>query len=166
MFIQNLEEDVGLLHFIDRAKTLEIGDIHRSNSQFLAFDVGIAELQTLSRTNGLLNDVCMNGIPKLLHELFVKDPEHQIPAERCAIFSTYDLYRIRYRASDAELWRSTNCHKFWEKNVWIIPIHREAECHWVLAVLYLQDKEIHLFDSLAGKVSWNHDIQVLNISIN
>ncbi|KJA14937.1 hypothetical protein HYPSUDRAFT_106807, partial [Hypholoma sublateritium FD-334 SS-4] len=63
-----------------------------------------------------------------------------------------------YQASDSELWRSTHHHKFWEKDVWIIPIHRQTERHWVLAVLYLQHSEVHVFDSLAGNALWNEDI--------
>lgn len=110
--------------------------------------------------DGLLNDVCMNGLPKLLQELFARDPQHRLPAGRCAIFSTYDLNRVCYRASNSELWRSTYRHKFWEKDVWIIPIHRPLERHWVLAVLYLQHREVHVFDSLAGKASWSQDITV------
>lgn len=103
----------------------------------------------------------MNGLPSLLQALFNRDPQHTISASRCVIFSTYDLNRIRYKATDAELWRNTYRREFWTKDIWILPIHRRSECHWVLAVIYLQHKEVHIFDSLAGKASWHRDIQVL-----
>ncbi|KJA14936.1 hypothetical protein HYPSUDRAFT_412056 [Hypholoma sublateritium FD-334 SS-4] len=92
----NLEEDVNLLRFINQAKTLQIGNNYkrRDHSRSQAFDLGSAELQILSAKDGLLNDVCMNGLPKLLQALFIRDPQHQIPAGRCTIFSTYDLNRI------------------------------------------------------------------------
>lgn len=120
--------------------------------------------------SGLLNDGCMNGLPALLQEIFVAAPQYQDSASRCAIFSTYDLHRIRYKAPDAELWRNTYRREYWTKDTWIIPIHRRSECHWVLAVLYLQRREVHIFDSLAGKAAWRQDIQVMltlvNLSLN
>ena len=152
-----------MLRFIDRAKALRIDSCSRDPSQLSpaeAFDLGSRELQILSSRTSFLNDICMNGLPKLLQALFARDLRHQVSSSKCAIFSTYDLNRIRYRASDAELWRNTRRLKFWEKDVWIIPIHRPQERHWVLAVLYLQFKEVHVFDSLAGKLSWHSDIEV------
>ena len=130
------------------------------HSQSQGFDLGPTELQILSSKDSLLNDICINGLSKLLQALFIRDSWHQTSAGRCAIFSTYDLNRIRYQASDHELWRSTRRLNFWERDIWIIPVHRRTENHWVLAVLYLQHKEVHVFDSLAVRASWDQDIKV------
>ncbi|KAF8911109.1 hypothetical protein CPB84DRAFT_1657462, partial [Gymnopilus junonius] len=90
---------------------------------------------------------------------------HSMAAEHCAIFLTYDLNRIWYKALDAELWRSTYSKVFWSKLVWIVPIHRPSECHWVLAVVHLQLQEVHLFDSLAWRSSWRRDIPDISVFI-
>ena len=135
-------------------------DSNRHNCcQSQGFDLGPTELQILSTKDSFLNAICMNGLSNLLKALFVRDSWHHSSASRCAIFSTYDLHRIRSNATDYELWRSTRHLKFWEMDIWILPIHRRTESHWVLAVLYLQRKEVHVFDSLAGR-AWNQDIKV------
>ncbi|KAG1892711.1 hypothetical protein F4604DRAFT_1565355 [Suillus subluteus] len=70
--------------------------------------------------------------------------------QSCAILSTHDLPRIRYNASDEILWRNTSWTLFWEKDVWILPIHRPSPVgHWVFCMIYIQTKQLHLFDSLA-----------------
>ncbi|KAF8178009.1 hypothetical protein BJ912DRAFT_856565, partial [Pholiota molesta] len=125
-----------------------------------------SELQILNTKDALLDDICINGLSTFLHELFTRDPHHHASASRCAIFSTYELIRIRYKAPDVELWKSTYRHNFWTKDIWIVPIHRRSECHWVLAIVYLQRREVHLFDSLAGRASWNRDVQSVSVFIS
>lgn len=130
------------------------------SSRLHAYDLGNEELQILNTRDGLLNDICINGLPALLQALFIRDPRHHNSASRCVVFSTYDLYRIRYKASDAELWRSTYRREFWSKAVWIIPIHRRTENHWVMAVLHLERREVHLYDSFGRRPAWHQDVQV------
>jgi Ulp1 family protease len=78
-----------------------------------------------------------------------------------AIFSTHDLPRIRYNAIDDMLWRNTSWTRYWEKDVWVLPIHRPSNVgHWVLCVIYFSRKELHLFDSLAEWKPWRHDVKV------
>jgi Ulp1 family protease len=81
--------------------------------------------------------------------------------QSCAILSTHDLSRIRYNASDDILWRNTVWTSFWEKDIWIIPIHRPAPVgHWVFCAVYFATKELHLFDSLAARRPWQNDVKV------
>ncbi len=107
-----------------------------------------------------MNDLCINGSLVLLQELFLRDPQHCDRASQCVVFSTYDLHRIHYKASDAELWRNTHRREYWSKTVWIIPIHRRGANHWVMAVLYLERKEVHLYDSFGSQPAWHQDVQV------
>ncbi|KAJ7696295.1 hypothetical protein B0H17DRAFT_1131077 [Mycena rosella] len=70
------------------------------------------------------------------------------------------IARVQSRASDEELWRHLHHTWFWEKSLWLIPIHRAWEEHWVLAVVDVGHQQILFFDSLGvqGR-SWRWDIQ-------
>ncbi|KAF9479003.1 hypothetical protein BDN70DRAFT_807721 [Pholiota conissans] len=157
--IVNLAEDRALINFINQSAAFP------TSPYFQAYGLGADELRILTKTNALLNSSCINGLSALLQRLFTRDPLHSAAANRCVIFSTYDLVRIDYKASDAELWRNTYRTEFWSKDTWIIPIHRQSQCHWVLAVVYLSSGRIHLFDSLAGRVS-QRDIRNISIFIS
>ncbi|KAG2348191.1 hypothetical protein BDR05DRAFT_504881 [Suillus weaverae] len=77
------------------------------------------------------------------------------------MLSTYDLPRIRDNARDEVIWRNASWTSYWEKNVWILPIHRPSNAgHWVICIIYLRTKELHLFDSLADQESWESDVKV------
>lgn len=78
-----------------------------------------------------------------------------------ATFSTHDVPRIHYNATDNMLWRNSSWMHYWEKDVWVLPIHRALNVsHWVLCIIYLSRKELHLFDSLAKCKPWKHDVMV------
>ncbi|KAG2139317.1 hypothetical protein DEU56DRAFT_735682 [Suillus clintonianus] len=110
------------------------------------------DISFLASPTAYLNDVCINGCAVLL--------QIDIPNPTVAIFSTHDLPRIRYNAADDILWRNTSWTRYWEKDVWVIPIHRPTSVgHWVVCIIYLSRKEIHLFDSLAERKPWKHDLK-------
>ncbi|KAJ7463706.1 hypothetical protein FB451DRAFT_1139435 [Mycena latifolia] len=91
---------------------------------------------------------------------------HAETANKCAVFSTYDLPRIRYKLSDDALWGYVQHTKYWEKNLWLIPIHRVDEEHWVLAVVDLGNQQILFFDSLALRAGgWRQDIRDVMVLI-
>ena len=120
-------------------------------SSFMAEDVVI-----LANPTGCLNDVCINGRIPLLFSL-IKPPD----ANCFAVFSTHDLPRIRYNASDESLWRGTRHTMFWTKDTWILPIHRPSPVgHWVLCIALFPRRELYLFDSLAEEKGWPADVQV------
>ncbi|RDB20436.1 putative ubiquitin-like-specific protease 1B, partial [Hypsizygus marmoreus] len=120
------------------------------------------ELDILANPNGRLNDGCLNGVAHLLQAVF-SQPGHEshYPSGRCAIFSTFDLHMVRYHASDADIWRRTRATQYWERAVWILPIHRRSPSeHWVLAIIYPEARRVLLFDSFAGGARlWRHEIQ-------
>ncbi|KAG2117886.1 uncharacterized protein F5147DRAFT_565833, partial [Suillus discolor] len=50
---------------------------------------------------------------------------------------------------------------YWAKEVWILFIHRPSNVgHWVLCVVHLQSKKLHLFDSFAEWKPWKVNIKV------
>ncbi|KIO06302.1 hypothetical protein M404DRAFT_70591, partial [Pisolithus tinctorius Marx 270] len=68
----------------------------------------------------------------------------------CTILLTHDLPCIRYHAEDNILWCNTSHMCYWEKPIWILPIHRPSPAgHWVICVVKFTSKQILLFDSLA-----------------
>jgi hypothetical protein len=90
-----------------------------------------------------------------------------MPNPTVAVFSTFDLPRIRYNAADDMLWRNTSWMRYWEKDVWVLPIHRPSGVgHWVVCIIYLSRKELHLFDSLAERKPWKQDVKVGSLSLS
>ncbi|KAF7357059.1 hypothetical protein MSAN_01299300 [Mycena sanguinolenta] len=89
------------------------------------------DLDTLQMRRGRLNNYCLNGAAAALHRLF-SNPSAQTAthANRCAVLSTLDLVRIRYKASDDTVWKFLSPISYWDKPMWLIPIHRPTEEHW------------------------------------
>ena len=118
------------------------------------------DLKRLQPTK-MLNDVCINGCAALLQEHFSSLENGTTTfSRRCAIFSTYDLPRVRYQGYEDGLWRNTYKLKYWEKDVWILPIHRPEALHWVLCVADLRAHQLFLFDSFAELRPWEEDVPV------
>ncbi|KAJ7841963.1 hypothetical protein B0H13DRAFT_2205233 [Mycena leptocephala] len=119
----------------------------------------IDDLDTLTNPRGRLNGFCLNGVAGALHAFFSRpDSPCRLEASNCAVMSTLDLHRIRYNASDAEVWRFVSPTMFWNKSTWLLPIHRRAEEHWVLAVIPVYQRRVFIFDSLASKGGWRRDL--------
>lgn len=115
-----------------------------------------------------LNDTCMNGLGRYLLNLFSMPSNPASPSSRrCALFSTFDLLTERYHASDADLWRRTRNVEYWNKDIWILPIHRSQPVgHWVMCTISLGSRELFLFDSLAEKVPWKRETKVRSCCIH
>ncbi|KII84489.1 hypothetical protein PLICRDRAFT_117716 [Plicaturopsis crispa FD-325 SS-3] len=124
-----------------------------NNSRGACFETN--DLQILASATARLNDNCMNGSARLLQSL-----SSAPNVSRCAIFSTFELVRIRDKASDDILWRNTRRLSYWLKDIWIVPIHRTTPVgHWVLCTVYPRQRELFLFDSLCGQRAWSSDIE-------
>ena len=101
-----------------------------------------------------LSSGCINGCAALFQALFSNQGEF-------AIFSTYTLVHIRSNVNDEVLWRNIRDTRYWKRAIWILPIHRETQSHWVLAILRPADGLIRVFDSFAQRTkSWSADIAV------
>lgn len=113
------------------------------------------DIALLASPTACLNDTCINGCAVLLFSKL-----KSVVTGRCALLTSHDLPRIRYNASDDILWRNVSYTRYWEKDIWILPIHRPSNIgHWVLCVVRLSSKELHLFDSLAEKKPWKNDVK-------
>ncbi|KAJ7482778.1 hypothetical protein FB451DRAFT_1129761 [Mycena latifolia] len=125
------------------------------------------DISRIQSSNGRLNGLTINALAAaFLNLLGYPTSPHAESANKCAIFSTYDLPRIRYKASDDALWGFVNHTKYWEKALWLIPIHRVDEEHWVLAVVDVGHQQIFFFDSLAVRArGWRQDIRDIMILI-
>ncbi|KAJ7083045.1 hypothetical protein C8R43DRAFT_850632, partial [Mycena crocata] len=77
----------------------------------------------------------------------------------CTIFSTYDLPQVRYNDSDSALWQNTRHIEFWAKPIWLIPIHRPTQQHWVLIIASIPEQRLFFFDSLGARSSWRRDLR-------
>jgi hypothetical protein len=92
--------------------------------------------------------------------MYTCHPAFSKHTKRCAILSTFDLLRVRYNTTDDSLWRNLKKTKFWERDIWIIPIHRAKSCHWVLSVANPARREFLIFDSFASPTCWKQDLWV------
>jgi Ulp1 protease family, C-terminal catalytic domain len=122
------------------------------------------DLDILKSPTARFNDVGINGGAALLHRFYLL--RNKTSAERCALLSTFDLPRVRYNASDEELWRYIHRSSYWQKDVWILPIHRKSAEHWVLCVITLREHQLYLFDSLAARRPWRQDVKDIMCLVN
>ncbi len=75
------------------------------------------------------------------------------------VLSTYAMTVQRDpTGNDEKLWGIVRRTRFWEQNVWIVPIHQPD--HWVVAVVYLEERRIAYFDSFAPVNSWDEEAKV------
>lgn len=78
------------------------------------------------------------------------------------MLSTHDLPRICYHAEDNALWCNVSWTCYWEKSIWILPIHRPSPAgHWVICIVKFSSKQLLLFDSLVEQRPWKHNIKVI-----
>ncbi|EGO03716.1 hypothetical protein SERLA73DRAFT_27649, partial [Serpula lacrymans var. lacrymans S7.3] len=66
----------------------------------------------------------------------------------CAVFSTFNLPLVHDDATDDRLWMSVRWRHYWERDIWIVPIHRPGLVgHWTAAIIKLKTLKIHHFNS-------------------
>ncbi|KAJ7878778.1 hypothetical protein B0H14DRAFT_2341821 [Mycena olivaceomarginata] len=121
----------------------------------------MSDLHRLHSATGRLNDVALNGGAATLLNIY--DQPHSPyagSAGDCTLLSTFDLHRIHYKASDAVLWRNLSHTMYWEKRLWLIPIHHPKDQHWVIVVAAVHKEHLFfLLDSLGEQRGWRQDIQ-------
>jgi Ulp1 family protease len=126
--------------------------------------IEVADLQRIRSPTGRLNNFALNGLAASLLNIFGHPHSPTAAAaDRCAVFNTHDLTRIRYKANDDELWRNVHHTMFWDKPIWLVPIHRRAEEHWVLVAVSVPQQELYFFDSFAEKSGWQRDLRVSSL---
>ncbi|KAI0706515.1 hypothetical protein C8Q76DRAFT_629740 [Earliella scabrosa] len=121
-----------------------------------------SDLDRLRDPSAWLNDDCINGCIQLLVRCFgTARTLHGSPA----FISSFAMAQQRSnQATDESYWRNHHTSRFWEKDVWVFPVHRPAEKHWEVAVVYFQKRRIAYFDSFGDQASWKNEIKlVLNL---
>ncbi|KAI0710611.1 hypothetical protein C8Q76DRAFT_624385 [Earliella scabrosa] len=121
-----------------------------------------ADVERLRNPSSWLNDDCINGCIQLLLRYFGgAATTHGNPA----FISSFAMSQQRSnKATDESYWRNYHTSRFWEKDMWVFPIHQPAKQHWEVAVVYFQTRRIAYFDSFGDKNSWKNEIKlVLNL---
>ncbi|KAJ7575197.1 hypothetical protein C8J56DRAFT_1120069 [Mycena floridula] len=116
-------------------------------------DFGREDLEILVTPDRWLNSGCINGLAALL-QLHIRSRSH-------CILSSWVLTCT----ADVRLWNLMWHQCYWEKDIWIIPIHRIQQQHWVLCVVLPQSHSLYLFDSYAAPAkSWSQDLdKIVNL---
>ncbi|KAF7337089.1 ULP-PROTEASE domain-containing protein [Mycena venus] len=141
-------------HFVIRG-----GNLHN-------LEVEPCDLDRILAPIGRLNGEGINGVAASLHSIYSNQySPYAAAATQCALLSTYDLTRVHYKASDAELWRFLGPTEYWTKALWLIPIHRPVEQHWVCAVVDVHRQSIYFFDSFAACSGWRPNLRDIMILI-
>ncbi|KAJ7168055.1 hypothetical protein B0H12DRAFT_1040625, partial [Mycena haematopus] len=118
-----------------------------------------------SRT-GRLNNFALNGLAASLLNLFDGSSELHAPhASQCAVLNTYNIHRVRFKATDAILWKNLSPTQYWDKGLWLVPIHRASEEHWVVVVVAVREQKLFFFDSFAQRQGWRRDLRDVMILI-
>ena len=106
------------------------------------------DLDRLCNPTSQLNDVCINLGSTVIHSNLWDDS-----TSKCAIFSSFIMKYIEDDANPHTIWKNTRFLSYWEQKIWLIPIHRQIERHWILCVVHLEEGEMHIFDSFASQGS-------------
>ncbi|KAJ7738454.1 hypothetical protein DFH07DRAFT_966042 [Mycena maculata] len=105
------------------------------------------DLAPLRHPTSLLNNFCINGLAAALLEFCTHnmDPTAAGVARQCAVLTTHELPR------------------YWEKAVWIVPVHRLSEKHWVLIIVMPHEESMYFFDSMNGE-NWRPDLRLMMVT--
>lgn len=105
--------------------------------------VNAAMVALLSRPSSLLSGDAMNGCAFLLTSLASRQFS-------TAALHSYLLHYHRLNPNNPLIWKLVKRTSYWEKDIWVIPVHVVKKEHWVLATVYVKQRRIDIFDSLAG----------------
>ncbi|KAJ7890404.1 hypothetical protein B0H13DRAFT_2341035 [Mycena leptocephala] len=133
---------------------------------FRPMEITVRDMAPFVRPTGRLTGFGLNGVAASLHTIFSSTfSPTTASASQCAILSTYDLPCVRYKGSDPDLWHRVAPTQYWEKPLWLIPIHRPQEEHWVLVVVVVPTRELFFFDSMASRRGWRQDLREVMVLI-
>ncbi|KAJ7578925.1 hypothetical protein C8J56DRAFT_797027 [Mycena floridula] len=132
--------------------------VARRLPQVKAISLTTSDLDILRTPDAWLNSGCIDTLGAWIQILLAKSSQ---TAQHCAIFSTL-VFPKAAAGRDLLLWTLIRDSEYWSKDIWIIPIHRPSEHHWVLAVTIRSQMKLYLYDSFAGDLaSWSDDISKL-----
>ncbi|KAK1217897.1 hypothetical protein PQX77_019429 [Marasmius sp. AFHP31] len=102
-------------------------------------------LARIDKETAWLSADCVNSCSALL--------QHTFGGSECALITTFAMQTFLNdkRLGLGTVWRLTRGTKYWEKNVWIIPIHDPERMYWCLAIAHWERKQITIFNSFASR---------------
>jgi hypothetical protein len=118
---------------------------------------------SMVRDPKMLTDEALNGLAALILHNVLPNIVSGNTSSACALFTSHDILMGSYPCSTIDLWRRTKATRFWEKAVWIMPINRPEEQHWVCAVVYPLERRLGLFDSFGNRAGWDDDVEVSSV---
>ncbi|KAF7337111.1 hypothetical protein MVEN_02148700 [Mycena venus] len=168
----NLSEDSSLLQDL-QARNLSLETIQNqhirtvvSNNGRPKLQINACDWQRISSPTGRLNNFGLNGLAASFLNIYGHPHSPTAAsANHCAVFSTYNLHHVRYKVNDDYLWRAVQPTAYWGKPIWLVPIHRKKEEHWVFVVLFVREQRIFFFDSFAQRCGWRQDLQDIMVFI-
>ncbi|KAI0707020.1 hypothetical protein C8Q76DRAFT_629548 [Earliella scabrosa] len=117
------------------------------------------DLDRLRQPEAWLNDDCINGCMELLAQHFGTD---RVVGGDPAFLSSYAMASQRGGQSDDEqVWRVNHIARYWEKDVWLVPVHKWDGHHWELAIVYFRSCRIAYFDSFGMRTSWEDEAKTV-----
>ncbi|OCH83804.1 hypothetical protein OBBRIDRAFT_742683 [Obba rivulosa] len=123
----------------------------------VSISISPADYHRLANPSGLLNSDCINSCGVLLQHALATSG-----TRRCAIFSTWDVDTAALSNDGGALARSTRHTSFWERDIWLVPIHRPGSDdqvgHWTLVIVDIAKRILLHFDSFADRMLWRDDI--------
>lgn len=141
--------------------TSSVSRLRRSTEALPSIYFDKPSIARLMDPQAMLNDTCMNEGLQLLISHF--QPDH---LDRCAIFTTYTMAYVQEEADDATLWRDVRYRAYWEKPIWVIPVHlQHPYLHWTLCIVNTDTTTIRLFDSVADESLWMDNVKVSTVNI-
>ncbi|OCH93070.1 hypothetical protein OBBRIDRAFT_863019 [Obba rivulosa] len=154
------EEDVaGIRHHASHSPPAveEEEEVAEACTTSVSVSISPEDYQHIADPNGLLTSDCINSCAALLQREFASSKMRQ-----CAIFSTWDADTAALSNDGGMLARSTRYTFFWERNIWLVPLHQPGSGdevgHWTLVVVDLANQVMFHFDSFADKMLWRSDI--------
>ncbi|KAJ7050064.1 hypothetical protein C8F01DRAFT_1068234 [Mycena amicta] len=106
------------------------------------------------KTPSWLNNFVLNAAVSAILLRLVSAPR----LAHIAVLNTADFHRVQMATTDAVLWQHLAPTAYWEKAVWIVPIHQPRDKHWVLAAVVVSSQTVFFYDSLAKLEGWESDL--------
>ncbi|KAF7363061.1 hypothetical protein MVEN_00658300 [Mycena venus] len=120
-------------------------DLHKPNASRHRITGEFSHFAICGTLAGRLNGSGINAVAASLHTIF-SGPTHDLP-------------RARYKGADDMLQQFIAPKWYWAKPLWLLPIHRPVQQHWVFAAVDVTGQHIFFFDSLASRSGWRQDLR-------
>ncbi|OCH92954.1 hypothetical protein OBBRIDRAFT_824361 [Obba rivulosa] len=133
--------DITTAQFLAHRRHIPHTRILPRSANSVSITITPTDYDCLASPNGLLNSDSRNGI----------------------IGDSADVDTAALSNDNSALMRSTRRTYFWERKIWIVPVHHRGDTgdvgHWTLVIINMAEQTLFHFDSFANQVLWRSDIQ-------